>query len=397
MTSRRRPVLVHLTTTDISLELLIGPQLSAFGRAGFEVIAMSAAGPHVAAVESRGVRHIVVEHASRSRALGEDVRACGELWRRFRALRPDIVHTHNPKPGVYGRIAARAARVPVIVNTVHGLYAQPSDPLAKRAIVYGLELIAATCSDAELVQNPEDLATLARIGVSRSKLHELGNGIDLTRFDPSAAQRRRAELRRSMHLAPDDVVCGMVGRLVWEKGYRELFATARVLRGRGRRIRFVVVGERDHAKRDAVPNAAISSAERDGGVLFLGHRNDVDALYAAFDMFVLPSHREGYPRVAMEAAAMALPIVCSNIRGCRQVVDDGRTGVLVPPRDVERLTAAVDALAHDPQRRAAMSQAARAKAVREFDQQRVIDITLKVYDELLGRVRQRHDLARPHH
>ncbi len=361
MNVRRRPVLVHVTTTDISLELLLGPQLGAFARAGFDVVAMSAPGPYVAAVESRGVRHVAIEHASRACAASADARAGRELWDRFRELHPDIVHTHNPKPGVYGRVAARAARVPAIVNTVHGLYAQRSDPLAKRTMVYGIERVAAMCSHAELVQNPEDLATLARIGVPRRKLHELGNGIDLGRFDPNAGRRCRDALRASMNAAPDDVVCGMVGRLVWEKGYRELFAAAAVLRERCPELRFVVVGERDHAKHDVVSEAAIAKAERGCGVRFLGHRDDVEALYGAFDMFVLPSHREGYPRAAMEAAAMALPIVCSNIRGCRQVVDDGSTGLLVPPRNVERLTAALEGLAGDPERRAMMSRAARRR------------------------------------
>ncbi len=115
-----RPRLVHLTTTDISLELLLGPQLSAFVDAGYEVIGVSAPGPFVPQIEARGIRHIPLANATRAMAPHKDLLAIGELTRLFRDLRPDIVHTHNPKPGLYGRIAARAARVPVVVNTVHG-------------------------------------------------------------------------------------------------------------------------------------------------------------------------------------------------------------------------------------------------------------------------------------
>src|SRR6202011_493787 len=137
-----------------------------------------------------------------------------ELVQVLRHLRPTIVHTHNPKPGLYGRVAARLARVPVIVNTVHGLYAQADTALSKRALVYGAERAASFCSHAELVQNEEDVATLRRIGVPPRKLTLLGNGIDLLRFDPTvvpasevAAARAEMGARRN-----DDVVIGTVGR-----------------------------------------------------------------------------------------------------------------------------------------------------------------------------------------
>jgi len=113
--------LVHVTTTDMSLELLLGPQLSAFVDAGYEVFGASSAGPYVDAIEARGVQHLPLRHATRSMAPQHDVAALVELRRLFRDLRPDVAHTHNPKPGVYGRLAARAAHVPAIVNTVHGL------------------------------------------------------------------------------------------------------------------------------------------------------------------------------------------------------------------------------------------------------------------------------------
>ena len=134
-----RPLLVHVTTTDISLEWLLGPQLEAFAAAGFEVVGVSAPGPYVEALEARGIRHVPLHHGTRSFALAEDARALPELVSIFRRLRPVIVHTHNPKPGLYGRVAARIARVPVVVNTVHGLYAQRQDPFAKRALVYSIE------------------------------------------------------------------------------------------------------------------------------------------------------------------------------------------------------------------------------------------------------------------
>jgi glycosyltransferase involved in cell wall biosynthesis len=374
---------IHVTTTDMSLELLLGPQLAAFSAAGYRVVGASAPGPYVDALGARGIDHIPLRHATRSMALSEDIQAFRELVQLFRQQRPLIVHTHNPKPGVYGRIAARVARVPVIVNTVHGLYALPEDPLVRRAAVYGLERTAATCSQVELVQNEEDIAVLRKLRIPRVRLVLLGNGIDLRRFDPDRfstddVDRARRELGAT---GPDDVVVGTVGRLVVEKGYRDLFEAARSF---APHIRLAVIGFDEPDKDDAITRGEIASATTNG-TRFLGGRDDVDWLYTGMDVFVLASHREGFPRAAMEAAAMGVPIVATDIRGCRQVVEHGVTGLLAPPHDPAALADAVKRIADDAELRASMSAAAGARARRMFDQQRCIDITLSTYERLLAR------------
>ena len=378
--------LLHVTTTDISLELLLGPQLRAFRDAGYEVHTASAPGPFVAGLVADGIVHHPLRHATRALAPGRDLAAFAELYRLFRRLRPEIVHTHNPKPGVYGRMAARAARVPLVVNTQHGLYAQPGDRLLRRWPVYGLERLAAACSDVELVQNPEDLETLARVGVPRSTLRLLGNGVDLDRFAPQPQHVRKA-VRAELGVDDDGIVIvGAVGRLVWEKGYAELFAAARSLLARRSDVVVVVAGPFDADKGDPLTPTDVAAAEA-AGVRFLGHRDDPERLYAAFDIYALASHREGFPRSAMEAAASALPIVASDIRGCREVVEHERTGLLVPVRDPEALEAAISRLAGDPLLRRRLGEAAVAKARAEFDQQRVIERTLDAYAQLNGRAR----------
>ncbi len=203
--------LVHVTTVDMSLVLLLGPQLRAFAEAGMEVVGVSAPGPFVPQLEAWGIRHEPLRHATRSMAVGQDMMALAELWRLFRRLRPDIVHTHNPKPGLYGRVAARAAGVPGVVNTVHGLYASPEDRASRRAVVYALERAASLCSGAELVQNPEDFDVLARLGVPSDKLVLLGNGIDLQRFRPAADEQGRRRARADLGVDVDAIVVGTVG------------------------------------------------------------------------------------------------------------------------------------------------------------------------------------------
>ena len=381
---RRRPRVVHLTTTDMSLDWLLRPQLVAFAEAGYEVIGMAGPSGHAEALAEVGIPLVPLRHATRAMDPRRDVAALVELARALRRLRPDVVHTHNPKPGIYGRLAARAAGVPVVVNTQHGLYALPEDPPAQRAVVYALERVAAACSDAELVQGPEDLATLADLGVPEDRLVLLGNGVDLHRFDPDRLPPgTRARVRAELGVADDEVVVGAVGRLVWDKGLREVFDAARRLAVDAPRVRVVVVGPADDDKADAVGPADRDRVAAEAGVVFAGRRDDMPEVYAALDAYVLASHREGFPRSAMEAAAMGLPVVTTDVRGCREVVVPGETGLLVPVGDPAALADAVARVAGDDGLREAMGRAGRDLAGRRFDQRRAIGTTLGVYDRLL--------------
>jgi glycosyltransferase involved in cell wall biosynthesis len=377
--------LVHVTTVDMSLVLLLGPQLRAFAEAGMEVVGVSAPGPFVPELESWGIRHEPLVHATRSAAVGQDILALRDLWQLFRRLKPDIVHTHNPKPGVYGRVAARAAGVPGVVNTVHGLYASPEDPMARKAVVYALERAASLCSGAELVQNPEDLQVLTRLGVPTTKLVLLGNGIDLQRFRPEANVEIRTKARNDLGVDGDAVVVGMVGRLVWGKGFRELFVAAERLRDTHPEVVFVVVGGSDPEKGDAISPRELAEAQRRGHIVFAGERDGMEHIYPAFDIFALPSYREGFPRSAMEAAASGLPVIATDIRGCRQAVTPGETGLLVPLHDSAALVAALEELVAAPALRQSMGVAGRQKARAEFDDQAVVAKTMDAYERVLAR------------
>ena len=372
----------------MSLRYLLLPQLLAMRDAGWRVTGVSADGEHVEELRDHGIEHVVLNGSTRRSDMRGDVRAAANLRRILQALQPDVLHTHNPKPGVYGRIVGRLSRsVPAVVNTVHGLYAVPEDRFAKRAAVYAAERVAAAFSHVELVQSREDVATLRSLGVPAGKIRHLGNGVDLARFDPDRADLPDpATVRAAIGVGEDEVVVGAVGRLVAEKGYRELFAAFRAAQAQRPELRLVVVGPHDPDKPDDLPQDVLDAAEADG-VRFLFQRDDVAALYRAFDAYVLASHREGFPRSAMEAAAMRLPIIATDIRGCREVVDHDVTGELLPVRDPAALTDALVRMAEDPERRRRMAVAGRRKAEAEFDDRRQVAITLQTYDEVLDRVR----------
>lgn len=368
-----RPLRVaHLTTVDMSLALLLPVELAADVEAGLDVIGISAPGPYVERVTGLGVRHVAVRSLTRAWEPLADLRAVGELGRTIRGLRLDVLHTHNPKTGVLGRMLGRLTGVPVVVNTCHGLWAGAGDSTAKRTLVYGAEAIASWFSDAELFQNADDHQVLSR-WTPRRRSRVVGNGTDLTAFGVDVAARRR--VRADLGVADDEVLVGGVGRLVAEKGIREFITAAGQLTDRAR---FVWIGPADADKPDALTSS-------EGPVEFLGERADMPAVYNALDVFVLPSYREGFSRSAMEAAATGRAMILSDIRGCREIGTHGEHLLLAPPRDADALGAAIESLVTDKATRDRLGAAARQRALAEFDQRWVATASLQAYAEVARR------------
>lgn len=365
----------HLTTVDISLALLLATELEHDVEQGFVVFGISAPGPYVEQVQALGVTHVPLPSLTRAWNVRADVHAFVALVKILRRLRLDVLHTHNPKTGVLGRIAGRLAGVPVVVNTCHGLWVKPSDSLLRKAFVLGMEAFAAAFSHAELYQNAEDAATL-RKAVPQRRARVVGNGVNLQRFrhDPVARER----LRREWGVADDELLVGGVGRRVAEKGLPEFVEMARLLRGKAR---FVWVGPPDPDKPDAFVGAAGSD------VTFIDARADMPSVYSALDVFALPSHREGFSRSAMEAAACGTPMVLTDIRGCREIGRDGEHLLLVSVASAEELAEGVNKLLVDEPLRRRLAGAAFERAQQEFNQRTVADISISTYTAVARRRR----------
>jgi glycosyltransferase involved in cell wall biosynthesis len=312
--------------------------------------------------------------------LWADVRALGSLTRILRASRFDVVHTHTPKGGVLGRIAARMSGARGVVNTVHGYYVTPLDPPGKRLPLLVIEWLAARFSDVELFQSREDMAWARRLRiVRRGQGIHLGSGVNLAAFRPDD-ESGGALVRDELGIDTDALVVTMVGRMVREKGYIEFFRAAELVSREEPRARFIAVGDPIAGARDALTPSEIAGAP--GSVLLLGWRRDVADILAATDLFVLASHREGLPRSALEASASALPMVLTDIRGCREVVSDGVEGRLVPASDAQALAETVVELLRAPELRAEMGQRARHRAQAEFDETRVVDLVVQLSQRL---------------
>lgn len=376
----------HVTTISDSLELLLGNQLRAIGEAGYAVTGVSAPGAPVERLEAMGIRHLAAPFI-RSTALTPfgDLKLFANLVQLFRREKFTIVHTHTAKPDLYAAMAAKVAGVPIVVTTLHGFYFHDLMPPRTRMFYANLARLGMKFADAVLSQSPEDIDTARRERIcAPDKISLLYNGIDVVRFDrnklaPEAIARRRAELG----IPADSVVVGYVGRLVAEKGLRELFTAVAALRARHPRLRLLLVGPFDEQKRDAISRATAAEFGIEDLCVFTGHRRDIPEHYALMDISVLPSHREGFPRTVMEASAMALPVVATDIRGCRTAVVDGVTGVLVPVRDADRLAGALHGLLEDPATRTRMGTAGERHAREKFDERTVFQTVTATYDRLL--------------
>ncbi len=367
-----RMKICQLCAVDFTLYHFLLPLMRAMRAAGHEVVGVCADGPLAAEVRAEGFR---VEAAPLVR--GYDPRDHWRAYRRLVALfgaeRFDMVHVHTPIAALIGRLAAAWVRVPKVVYTAHGFYFHDGMPAWKRWAFAALEYLAGRLTDVLFTQSAEDAATARRFRLCRSGIIEaIGNGADPARFFPAASgDLERARLRRELGAEGETTVIAVVGRLVAEKGYLELFAAMREVDGL-----LWVIGERlisDHAAPiDAAMDAVEADVRLKSRIRFLGHRADVPALLRAADIFTLPSHREGMPRSIIEAMLSGLPVVATDIRGAREEVVEGETGMLVPVRNPAALGRALQRLAGDPALRRKMGAAALARARELYVEEKVI-------------------------
>lgn len=311
------------------------------------------------------------------------------LNRLMRAESFTVAHFHTPVAALLGRPAARRAGVPLVLYTAHGFYFHDQMPALQRRIHIGFERWAQRYADFLLTQSYEDAETAREERIAPSdRILAVGNGVDLNRFSPSSNHPRdRLDLVTELGLAEAGPLVLMMGRWVREKGYLELIAAWDRVVAEIPTARLICVGPAlESERRNFLPRALdiIHKRRLEGSVVIAGPREDVPRFMRAADLFVLPSWREGMPRSILEAMACGLPVVATRIRGCREEVVDGRTGTLVPPRDVGSLAAALMELLKNPDRRAAYGLAGRRRAVELFNENEIIQRQEKVYRELFA-------------
>jgi glycosyltransferase involved in cell wall biosynthesis len=362
---------IEIANTDFSLRHFVLPLMRGLRGRGHEVVAASADGGMLDIVRGEGFRVEVLPFRRNLSPLAH-ARAFRALVRLLRREKPGLVHGHMPISGFLARLAARVAGVPRVAYTCHGYHFNKPGPWRFRAISFAMELFAGQLTDIHMTVSREEAADSRRYFIHRRST-AIGNGRDPRRFKPDP--QARARLRAELGVAPQTVVVVVIARLVRHKGHPELLEAMRDVDAE-----LWVVGERlasDHG-----PDVEPYFAESGLGPRLrrLGSRDDVPAILAASDILALPSHFEGLPMSIVEAMLVGLPVVSTDIRGPREQVIDGKTGFLVPPFAVEPLAEALRELAADPDLRARMGAAGRARALGEFDEAVVLERTL----DLLG-------------
>jgi len=376
-----KPRIIHVTTIGITAYRALLAQCRYFRQKGLEVGFIFSPSPEGESLRDLGfpVTEIFI---NREINVWSDSGAILKMFRYFRNIRPEIVHTHTSKAGVVGRVAARLAGVPSVVHTVHGFPFHPGMPQVKYWFYRQIERWMAGITDIMLSQSEEDVITAGKMGIKprRGELLHIGNGVDLIEFDPGKySPGERLRVREGLAIRENNPVITMIGRINREKGYHDLVEALRQVRDIPWQALFIGPDEGFLA-------ALMQLIDRCGlrdRIQVLGPRGDISDLLAATDIYVLPSYREGLPRSLIEAQAMALPCVATDIRGCREVVEKDVTGFLVKPGDSEALSGALRKLLLDPGLRLQMGQEGRRRMCRNFDEAAVSRKVMAIYEEVL--------------
>ena len=339
------------------------------------------ANKHNPVLQGLKLHHVPIERGGTNPFL--DFGSLVLLWVLFLRVRPTLVHLITLKPVLYGGIAARLARVPALVSAIAGLgYLFTNQPGLKFSVVHNIvKILFRWClshpNHILIFQNSYDrdqILKITHISLQQTRLIR-GSGVDMIAC-PYVREPN------------GPVIISMASRLLREKGVEEFIKAARILRQRGVIAHFWLIGEPDLANPASVTSKEITEWESEGYIEYHGHCDNVPYLYSQSHIVVLPSYyREGLPKSLIEAAACGRPVITTDLPGCRDAIDPDITGFLVPPRNSLALANALESLIKDSALRQVMGKAGRELAEREFSIQKVIDSHLKIYGELLNRVR----------
>jgi len=313
-----------------------------------------------------------------------NLRSFWHLYRLMKKEQFDIVHVHTPVAAALGRIAAWAARVPVVIYTAHGFYFHDNMPRLLRKSIIWVEKLLCYVTDLIFTQSHEDAVTAVRETICPpDKVLWIGNGVDTARF---TSEPNHNGTRDCLGLREQDKVVGFVGRLVREKGIMELLEAMKVVTKVVPDARLLVVGDALSSDRDRKTKQAITRLiaqdELSSHILFTGFVENVPEVMTVFDLCVLPSHREGMPRSIIEAMASGKPVIATDIRGCREEVVSGSTGLLVPVGDSAALAEAIISLLEDPKMARRMGVEGRQLSCKLYDERMVLDRQIAAYSEL---------------
>lgn len=380
--------ILHICAIGITAKKLLKPQIDYLLSQGFQVDIACSLDADTIQLQKAGYVVYPVQIDRRIDVIS-NLKSVVQLTRLIQTNNYDLVHVHTPIAAVLGRVAAKLAGVKAIVYTAHGFpFHDQSSPLQYR-IYFTIERVCARLTNLILTQNSEDQMTAQNQRLcSPDKVQYLGNGVDIEcfsrdRLDPVHQNHLRASLG-----IPDTArwLVGAVGRLTRQKGSQYLMAAIAKLLHQFPDLHVLVIGSQLSSDREPLYNELIQQIQHlniADHVTFTGFRDDIPELLGLLDIFTLPTFfGEGLPRSILEAMSMGLPVVTTDIRGCREAVIPGKTGLVVPPKNSDKLADALRILLADAELRKAYGQASRQRIEAKYDEQLVFQRLIDAYQQL---------------
>lgn len=386
--------LIRITTVPLSLKVLLKGQLRFMASNGFDVKGVSSEGEELREVhENEG---IAVEAITMSRKITpfQDLKSLWEMWNFLRKEKPQIVHTHTPKAGIIGMLAARLAGVPHRLHTVAGLPLMEATGV-KRKILNFVEKLTYS-SATRVYPNSKGLYDfiLQNNFTQSNKLKIIANGssngIDTAFFSPDqVTELERVTLREKLNIQPDNFVFVFVGRIVSDKGINELIKAFSELQAAENNepagIKLLLVGGLENDL-DPLNPETLAEINQNKDIISVGFQQDVRSFFAIADALVFPSYREGFPNVVMQAGAMGLPSIVSDINGCNEIIIEGENGLIIPSKNVEKLKEKMLTLAKDKNLYTKLKGNSRRMIENRYEQSVVWNALLEEYEGLLQSV-----------
>ena len=382
MTMKKK--LIRTSTIALSLDVLLKGQLH-FLKEHFEVIAVSGKDPHLTTVENReGVRTVSVA-MQREISLIKDLVSLVKLYLLFKKEKPFIVHSITPKAGLLSMIAAYFAGVPVRMHTFTGLIFPSKEGMMKQLLILMDQLL---CRFATHIY-PEGQGVkkdLLAFNITKKPLTIIAkgnvNGIDTTYYTKESIEEKKiAALKTTLNITEEDFVFIYVGRLVGDKGINELGAAFSNMTTYYSNAKLLLVGPQE-PDLDPLDAATLAIIKNNKSIIATGYQNDVRPYFSLANALVFPSYREGFPNVVLQAGAMGLPSIVTNINGCNEIIEDQVNGLIIPVKDTLALETAMKRLMEDTSGYRKMQQNARPLIVSRYEQQVVWEAILAEYKRI---------------
>lgn len=380
--------IIRITTVPLSLSGLLHGQLG-YMKSHYDILGVSSKGKDNQldkVSKHENIPTVAIEMTRKITPL-KDIVAVYKLYKLFKKEKPFIVHSHTPKAGTLSMLAARLAGVPHRLHTIAGLPLLEATGL-KRTLLNTVEKATYACAtkiypnsfglnDIILEQNftkPNKLKVIAN-GSS--------NGIDTSHFDPNAIndEAKKTKLKESLNIAEEDFVFVYVGRLVSDKGVNELLDAFNNLSNEQENIKLLLVGGYENELDPLLPKS-METIKNNKKIISTGWINDVRPFFAISDALVFASYREGFPNVVMQAGAMELPSIVTNINGCNEIIEHSKHGLIIPVKDTEAIYSNMKYILNNQQEAKKMGIASRANIVAKFERIKVWEAMLEEYKSL---------------